>query len=525
MFTKAPQHAMLLAAALQAANAVAIPDPTAAPAPVEARAPITTPAPVVFVGGRSYVLDKRNLLDDIKNGVDSIAASWGSVLGTDLPSYFTEGIPNFFQDLPTGSQVLSSLGISDDDLKASPTEVLNVPPYANWTDKGWNVRFHGNVYKMPNISQSKIDDLANVFLIDVKLKDLPQSQQDQARNLTKEIFIVQQSNQNVSLHLEPARSQGGDGEPGGSNAITPPGGSQNITLPYETTSEGDFDVFVPIRNISGGGLLAGNETNNVQRLNVYANGTLTGNATAYLVPTEGITFISDIDDILRVTKIYDPKEGLLNSFARPFTQWMNMPEIYANWSQSLPNSTHFHYLTTTPEQITRNYMDFIFKTYPGGSFDTRPLNFSDVSATLSIRKYLLDKVFETFPKRKFVLIADTSNSDVMKDYPQLAHDHPDQVQCIFLRNTSSTDDSDWFPYDTSGFEGLNNKSYMFFHVPDDLRGLDIANGQCLNSTIQQNVTFSRQDEVLGIHGAGVSLTGSATMSLVVALFATIFMVL
>ncbi|KAL1595257.1 hypothetical protein SLS60_009946 [Paraconiothyrium brasiliense] len=518
-------HAMLLAAAFKAANAVAIPDPTAAPAPVEARAPITTPAPVYFEGGRSYIVDKRNIFDDIKSGVDSIAASWGSVLGTDLPSYFTEGIPQFFQDLPTGDKVKSSLGISDDDLKASPTEVLNVPPYANWTDQGWNVLFHGNVYKMPNISQSKLDDLANIFLIDVDIKNLTESEQNQARNLTKEIFVVQQADQNVTLHLEPAPSQGGDGEPGGSNAITPPGGSQNVTLPYETTAEGDFAVFVPIKNVTGGGLLAGNQTNNVQRLNVYANGTLTGNATAYLVPTEGITFISDIDDILRVTKIYDPKEGLLNSFARPFTQWMNMPEIYANWSMSLPNSTHFHYLTTTPEQVTRNYMDFIFKTYPGGSFDTRPLNFSDVSATLSIRKYLLDRVFETFPKRKFVLVADTSNSDVMKDYPQLAHDHPNQVQCIFLRNTSSTDDSDWFPYDTSGFEGLNNKSYMFFNVPDDLRGLDIANGQCLNETILQNVTFARQDEVLGIHGAGTSLTGSATMSLVVALFATVFMVL
>lgn len=133
---------------------------------------------------------------------------------------------------------------------------------------------------------------------------------------------------NVTMHLEPAPMAGGDGEPGGGNTIQPPGGQQNITLPYETTDLGDFDVFVPIKNGSKGGLLAGDETNNIQRLNVYANGTLTGNATAYLVPPEGITFISDIDDILRVTKIYDPKEGLLNSFARPFTPWMNMPDIY-----------------------------------------------------------------------------------------------------------------------------------------------------------------------------------------------------
>lgn len=65
-------------------------------------------------------------------------------------------------------------------------------------------------------------------------------------------------------------------------------------------------------------------------------------------------------------------------------------------------------------QVTRNYMQYIYTTYPGGSFDTRPLNFSDVSATLSIRKFLLDKIFQTFPQRKFILVADTSNSDVMK---------------------------------------------------------------------------------------------------------------
>ena len=93
-------------------------------------------------------------------------------------------------------------------------------------------------------------------------------------------------------------------------------------------------------------------------------------------------------------------------------------------------------------------MDFIYTIYPLGSFDIRPLNSSDVSATLSIRKFLLQKILETYPKRKFVLIADTSNSDVTKDYPEMATDFPGQVQCIFLRNTSSTDPTDEFPYDT-----------------------------------------------------------------------------
>jgi hypothetical protein len=169
----------------------------------------------------------------------------------------------------------------------------------------------------------------------------------------------------------------------------------------------------------------------------------------------------------------------------------------------LPN-LHFHYLTTTPEQITRNYMQFIYADYPLGSFDTRPLNFSNIAETLQVRKYLLDKIFQTFPDRKFILVADTSNSDVMTDYPQLAHQYPDQVQCIFLRNTSATDPGDKFPYDTSGFKGIPQKKYMFIRTPTDLVNIDIASGDCYNTSVKQNLTFGYQGLPFGLGESGVS---------------------
>jgi hypothetical protein len=308
----------------------------------------------------------------------------------------------------------------------------------------------------------------------------------------------------VDDYVAPAGLNGG--------LIAATGGAQQLAYPGETTAEGDFDAFITLQNTtgpSGGYLLPGNGTAAIQALNIYTNGTTSGNASAYLVPTAGLTIISDIDDILRVTKIWQPKEGLLNTFARPFVPWMNMPTIYANWSASIPDF-HFHYLTTTPEQITANYMSFIYATYPLGSFDTRPLNFSDVSATLSIRKFLLKKIFETYPKRKFILIADTSNSDVMKDYPEMVTDFPGQVQCIFLRNTSSTDPTDKFPYDTKGFKDLPQQMYMFFYVPDDLTGLDIVNGQCYNASVKQNLTFGYQGLPFGIGGGNNSNSTNST---------------
>ncbi len=330
--------------------------------------PFITPTPTLAVYG-SYQPERRNIFDDFTSKVNSYVDGVFSELGTAIPSYVQDGLLPNLQGLPTGSQVMSSAGARSTDIDALPSQVLNIPGYGNMTQNGWNLRIRGNVYKQPSINNETLDDLTNAFLIDTSVQKLPPAQANQARNLTREIYVVQQGNVSVSMDIAPATDAGGDGEPGGGGGITPVGGYQTVTLPYPTTEQGDFDVFVPIQNTSGG-LQSGIGEVPAQRLNLYTHGTDTGNATSYLVSQTGLTVIADIDDILRVTKIYQPKEGLLNTFARPFEPWMNMPEIFANWSQSLPN-LHFHYLTTTPEQATRPYMSYIYSTYPGGSFDTR----------------------------------------------------------------------------------------------------------------------------------------------------------
>jgi hypothetical protein len=97
----------------------------------------------------------------------------------------------------------------------------------------------------------------------------------------------------------------------------------------------------------------------------------------------------------------------------------------------------------------------------------------------------------------------------------MAKDYPGQVSCIFLRNTSATDPSNKFPYDTSGFEGLKQQTHMFFRVPEDLTDLDISNGRCLNSSIPQNLTFGFQGLPFGIgdssseENAAIGLIGVA----------------
>jgi hypothetical protein len=318
---------------------------------VAAPQPIPDPTPVLVAEPREATitpvakLEERNIFEDASSYVGGVLSS----LGSGVQSFVASGIPEYFANLPVGKEAQDALDVSDEEVDATPTSVLNLPPYGNWTRDGWNVRVHGNVYKLPNAAQEKIDDLADKFLIDVDIDELQPNEQKNARNLTRSIFVVQQSDVEVTVSFVP-NVQNNPNADGGAVAAT--AGAQTIKLPDKTTAQGDFDVFL---KLDSAGLAPGNQTEHVQLLNVYVEGTDTGNATAYLVPDRGVTVISDIDDILRVTKIYNPKEGLLNSFARDFKAWENMPDIFGGWAAKYPD-LHFHYLTTTPEQATRSYM-------------------------------------------------------------------------------------------------------------------------------------------------------------------------
>ena len=108
------------------------------------------------------------------------------------------------------------------------------------------MRFRANVYKQPDIPQSRLDSLANAFLFNTSVAQLPPSQQAQARNVTAEIYVIQQGNQNLTFSLAPAPTAGASGETGGGGAVTPAGGAQIVRYPVPTIPEGDIDGFVQI---------------------------------------------------------------------------------------------------------------------------------------------------------------------------------------------------------------------------------------------------------------------------------------
>jgi len=96
-----------------------------APAPLPTPAAVPAKAPNPMITARAVLADRIEQRDII-DSITGLGSYLSSALGT-YPSYIASGVPNFFQDFPTGTAVESSLGISDSDLAATPTQVLNIP--------------------------------------------------------------------------------------------------------------------------------------------------------------------------------------------------------------------------------------------------------------------------------------------------------------------------------------------------------------------------------------------------------------
>ncbi|KAI0782262.1 hypothetical protein C8Q75DRAFT_727837 [Abortiporus biennis] len=396
--------------------------------------------------------------------VSSLSSVFASATGA-----AASALPTVILDWPSLSDIEKKLGVNNSDLQNVSNSGLLIPSYANFTGQNWNVRFYGLAYKLPNVNTSDLVSLFNAL----STNDLNSTQQALLQNRTQDLASIPIPKANLTGIV---LANGTDVTNGGIGLIT-------------ADDFGEIDQFVPVSGLGG-------DTGKVQVVQTgFIDVTGPGNGTALLVPDQGISIVSDIDDVLRITKVYVPNQGLFNSFVQPYVNVAGFPELFNKWLTSLPGVA-FHYDTTTPVELTRTYVEYLFSNYPIGSLEMRPINISQPSEVLDARQNSLLKLFQTFPQRKFVLIGDTSSSTLLSAYPQIATQYPQQVQCIFIRNTSSTDPDDKIPYDTKSFQNLSSNQYFFYRTAEDLMNLDIANGQCVNSSIPQNVTFGEQGGIL-----------------------------
>ncbi|MBS0427639.1 MAG: App1 family protein [Proteobacteria bacterium] len=174
-----------------------------------------------------------------------------------------------------------------------------------------------------------------------------------------------------------------------------------------------------------------------------------------LVPHEGLSVVSDIDDTIKHTAVRSRREMLLNTFARPFEAAPGMAAHYRRLARV--TDTRFHYLSASPIQLFPALADFVRSAgFPPGSMHLRESTTwrTLVPGEQDSRRHKLgtiERLLADFPLRRFLLVGDSGEADP-EIYGQVARDHAARVEAVVIRDVTG-EGRDAVRYQ-SAFEGV-----------------------------------------------------------------------
>lgn len=183
-----------------------------------------------------------------------------------------------------------------------------------------------------------------------------------------------------------------------------------------------------------------------------------------MVPAEGLSIISDIDDTVKVSHVTDKKALLENTFLKPFVAAPGMAALYRRLAAK---GAVFHYVSSSPWQLYPPLRDFFNRVgLPNGSFHLRSFRLKDESflnlfkSSRETKPSVIEALLADFPGRDFVLVGDSGEADP-EIYGDVARRHPGRVRAILIRNVTGTRADD--PrYGDRAFRSLSPDQWLLF---------------------------------------------------------------
>lgn len=192
----------------------------------------------------------------------------------------------------------------------------------------------------------------------------------------------------------------------------------------------------------------------------------------HLIPPDGVSVISDIDDTIKDSNVLDKSELLRSTFMREFKAVTGMSELYDDMSRS---GVAFHYVSGSPWQLYEPLQEFLLDAgFPQGTMHLKYFRIKDSSALDLIRSQTATKmaaiepILAAYPDRKFLLFGDSSEQDP-EIYGNLARQHPDQIVGIYIRNVTQSNRDD--PRFNVAFDEVPSDKWELF---EDVSEVDVS---------------------------------------------------
>ncbi len=156
----------------------------------------------------------------------------------------------------------------------------------------------------------------------------------------------------------------------------------------------------------------------------------------HLLPRDGLSVVSDIDDTIKISEVLDRDALLRNTFLEPYAAVDGMPRLYKDLAKG---GASFHYVSNSPWQLYQPLDEWARQAgFPLGTYHLRHFRWKDssfvrfVASSGSHKKTTIEALMRTYPQRRFLLVGDCGEQDP-EIYGDLARRHPGQIVMILLR--------------------------------------------------------------------------------------------
>ncbi len=190
-----------------------------------------------------------------------------------------------------------------------------------------------------------------------------------------------------------------------------------------------------------------------------------------LLPAEGLSVISDVDDTIMRTGLFKDTEATLrNVLLLPYEPIDGMAAVYRRWAER--HDAAFHYVSNSPWPRYEALAEFIAEHgFPAGTFQLRPFRLSEqgleglFNPSRDHKPEQVERILERLPRRRFVLVGDSGEHDP-EVYGQAARKRPQQVVAILIRNvTDAPADAERY---RKAFEGVPRSRWRVFEKPEEI---------------------------------------------------------
>jgi len=195
--------------------------------------------------------------------------------------------------------------------------------------------------------------------------------------------------------------------------------------------------------------------------------------------TKGWAVVSDVDDTIKKTLTSSPIGILQTTFAEEPEVIKGMPELYKHIVQKLDDPP-FWYLSASPYNLYPFLHEFRDKNYPRGTMILRDASWMNLAGFLAnltqgteaYKVDRLEKINTWFPKRKFILIGDSTQSDP-EAYGEAYRKHGKWVGAIFIRKVMGVEGMDEEQKNKperfeKAFKGVPKDLWYVFEDPQEL---------------------------------------------------------